>query len=422
MRINMLKAIDATRHARCRDAILFEVKNGKGALRWNVQSVADDYYGSRTYYELMLHHVPILQADKPACPTCAGLIAVGYGIENADCSELKGISDRINSPYEGLKDAFKIVKPLLGLLQDGLYVLADCKVFPSDGNGHFFWNVPNELVENPTTACVLTEEYHCVSGIPAFLYPSQGSNRFNPERVAYYKQLLSDMRIFPRAIAYFSDALSSVLLDGHHKAAACALVGADLPCLVIMPCSGISYKRSTANKMVPEAVLFGCIKVDCSVLSKRQVSYAANIYKDRGRKTVQMNNYGIIKRDWEACYSDSYKNYPDVLEFAEEAALALPKVTAELIESCFSEPNEENARILRYAIQYLFRTDKEQALLLALRAARLKLNPKLTLAAFTVLASYKHNAAAEQFFIDHLIDDTDPHSALKKVADSYWEV
>ena len=417
MQINIIDTIDVDKYSWCNDAILFEVSNGKGALRLNFKPVEDNYYGGRYYNELVINDIPILQASKPTCPTCAGLLAVGYGIENADCTELKEISDKINAQYIGLENAFEVITPLLGLLQDGIYVLADSNVFPSDGNGHFFWDVPNELTENPTTACILTEEYECVSGIPAFLYPSQGTDRFDPERVEYYKKLISDKEHFPRAIAYFSDNLSSILLDGHHKAAACASVGADLPCLVVMPCDGVGYRQTKAKKMVKDKFLFGCIEI---AYSKRFEKYS-DISVNRTQTDIEIKNYGIIKRDWEKEYWESYKKYPDVFEYAEGMALNIPQITPELIENCFDNPNEENLRILRNAIQFLVRNDKEWGFKLALRAAHLKFDPKVRLAAFKALAQFKDNDEVEQFFINHLIEDNDPYSAFKRIADCYWD-
>ena len=424
-RVNAIAPIDVCEHLWCSEAVLFAVTNGKGALSWDIQIYDDAYYGSRYRSQLMLNGKPILQADKPSCPTCAGLIAVGYGIENVDCSELKEISEAINAEYAGLNAAFNNLTPLLGLLQSGLYLLADCTVFPSDGNGHFFWDVPNELTENPATACVLTEDYHCVLGIPAFLYPSQSTVCFNPERVDYYRNLLSNKQKFPRAIAYFSDELSSVLLDGHHKASACASIGVELPCLVIMPCSGVSYKPLAGGKMVKDKAFFGSIEIDYTKFTEKQSllidGYCTNRYTNRNRKAIKIKNYGIIKRDWETCYSESHKKYPGVADYAEGVALGIQQVTPELIESCFAAPSEENLCILRYAIQYLLRTDKEWALKLALRAARLKLDYKLRLRAFKTLVMYKGNEEVEQLFVDHLLEDSDSHSVLRGIADSYWD-
>ena len=187
--------LDVSQHFWCNDAILFEVVNGKGAFKWNTQHIDDSSYGDRYLSELLLNDKPILQVNQPGCPTCAGLLAVGYGIENLKCAELNAIADKANEPYKDLEQAFTTILPLLGLLKNGLYVLADCTVFPSDGEGHFFWNVPNEFTENATTAELVTkvdDGYDCISGIPAFLYPSQGTDSFNPDRAEYYKNLLYD--------------------------------------------------------------------------------------------------------------------------------------------------------------------------------------------------------------------------------------
>jgi hypothetical protein len=79
----MVDKIDVRQHLWCNASILFEVAHGKDALKWNVQRIDDNYYGDRYFSELLLNNTPILQANQPGCPTCAGLLAVGYGIENA---------------------------------------------------------------------------------------------------------------------------------------------------------------------------------------------------------------------------------------------------------------------------------------------------------------------------------------------------
>ena len=51
----------------------------------------------------------------------------------------------MNSEFVSIWDSAEKIKPLLGLLGDGYYALADVICFPSDGDGHFFYEVPNEL-------------------------------------------------------------------------------------------------------------------------------------------------------------------------------------------------------------------------------------------------------------------------------------
>jgi hypothetical protein len=311
-RIDLIETIEAGQHDWCGDAALFEVTDGQGALRWITQTVPDDYYGGREYRELMFHDTPILQMNTPGCPTCAGLLAAGCGIENANSPELQEIAEKFNAPYNGLTVSLENMKPLLGLLGDGFYVLADCEVFPSDGIGNFFWNMPNAPTENQVTAWKVVERYGCVEGVPAFLHPSQGTDCFNPERAEHYRQLLSGIsrQRFPRAIAYHCNSFSSILLDGHHKAAACAALGVKVPCLVIVPCTGWNHDRELNR---PTEVFFNTIKIDASKISKRPAL-------ERKRGIVEIKNYGIIKRDWEQCYLDSRRHYPTALEYAEEIA------------------------------------------------------------------------------------------------------
>jgi len=301
--------------------------------------------------------------------------------------------------------------PLLGLLEDGFYVLADCEVFPSDGNGHFFWNVPNEPTENPITSRVLTDEYYSVEGIPAFLYPSQGTDRFDSNRVEHYKKLLYDKCTFPRAIAYYSNELSSVLLDGHHKATACAYIGVKLPCLVIMPCDDLHVDK----------VFFGSIEIKRSKLTKKQTAFIDEKRPENEKKNkVKLKNYRIINRKWEKDYLESYHYFPNVHDYAEDVAIESTQITQELIEDCFNDPRDKQLRILNHAIKYLYRKDKECALTLAMRVARINFDHKVTQTAFKTLSRYKNNPDIEQFFIDYLVDNNDLKNALWMIADTYW--
>ena len=147
-KVKIIKSINVDDIAWCDEAILFSVKNGKGTLTHRVSETDKDYeYVS----QLMLNNKPILQGKYPACPTCAGMLAAGYGIENINSKELTKVRECMNSEFSGMKSAFNNIKPLLGLLDDGYYVLADTRLYPSNGQGEFFYSVPNELTRNDVT-------------------------------------------------------------------------------------------------------------------------------------------------------------------------------------------------------------------------------------------------------------------------------
>ncbi len=110
------------------------------------------------------------------------------------------------------------ITPILGLLQTGLYVIGDIEAYPTDGNGHFFWEINDSFTENPATAGVLTDDYDYVDGIPVYLYPTQDTKFFDENRVDYYLKMYYDFDYAPRAIIYNYSEFISLILDGHHKA------------------------------------------------------------------------------------------------------------------------------------------------------------------------------------------------------------
>lgn len=159
--------------------------NGTGALRTRSKIIPGDY---RILSQVVLNDTPLIQFNTPECPTCSKLIATGYGLSNANCSELTAISERINSPFESLNKSIDDLSPLFALLESGLYLIADALCIPTDGNGHFFWDVPDSGTLNPAANDILLSEYDYkyVHGTLSYLYPTQDSSCYNPMRVQYY--------------------------------------------------------------------------------------------------------------------------------------------------------------------------------------------------------------------------------------------
>jgi hypothetical protein len=149
-RVEMIQNIDVSNIGWCNEAVIFHVINGKGSFTHRISEEDDEYDEYDFYSQLLLNGKPIIQAKYPICPTCSGMLATGYGIENIDSPELKRVREVMNSDYQGISKSFEKIKPLLGMLTSGYYVLADAKLFPTDGQGNFFYSVPNKNSLNPT--------------------------------------------------------------------------------------------------------------------------------------------------------------------------------------------------------------------------------------------------------------------------------
>ncbi len=179
----LIREMDIRNALWCSHARLVYVR-GNGALHTEAVEVPDDTYGSRTLMQVLLGDVPLVQINSPACPTCESLLTTGYGIDKADCPQLRQIGDAINADFIDLDTSIAILSPLLGLLQSGLYVIADAICYPTDGNGNFFWSVPNQPTINPATAVFLgADDYQYIDGQPVFIYPTQSTKCYSEERV-----------------------------------------------------------------------------------------------------------------------------------------------------------------------------------------------------------------------------------------------
>ena len=72
----------------CRDARLLLIE-GNGTLKRESRGRNEDW---SQQYALTLRGTPLIVHNAPECPTCAGLLATGYGLDKADAPELQQIS------------------------------------------------------------------------------------------------------------------------------------------------------------------------------------------------------------------------------------------------------------------------------------------------------------------------------------------
>ena len=210
----------------CGDAVLVNVEDGTGAMAF--ESVMGGY-------QVSINGQSIFSVNEEEfCPTCGGFLHRGYGQRNLSMAESMQVSEKINAPYEGVRDAVERIRPLLGLLKSGYYVVADYELFPFTEGSHF-WN----FTKIPDMFTAWGErfglEHYAISTCPANMIPSQSAATCNPERIEQYIRRLEEGDRYPRAIGLYLSGNSVLLLDGHHKAAAAAARGKMVKCLVIMP-------------------------------------------------------------------------------------------------------------------------------------------------------------------------------------------
>lgn len=416
----------------CRDARLVYI-NGCGALKWEqLGDVPDSYWGSLYLSRLTLNGTPLLSRKAPGCPTCESLLATGWGLAEADAPELEAVRETLNNGFAHLEDTIPALAPLLGLLVPGLYVIADGDTYPSDGGGHFFWDVPDELTVVPATAGVQLMdddyEYEYPGGAPVFLYPSQRRSRFNPARATYYGERLRQNGPPPRAIALHCAEGVSILLDGHHKAAAAARLGRALPCLTILP-AAVSYQPSQLPGRPPKPLLafFDQITVQMSdIPSKYRPAYAP--YRPKQLETEPPLTGCLADREWPEAYKAAGARYPTAKEYALVTAAEIGYPTDEELAE-WTRLHRKKRRELRAALVLLRSAGDPRLKAVALQCAAVPdLWCSLKEEAFRILAAMKGDPDVEQFFVDFFID-LEPLSrdrstkaeVLAEIADRFWE-
>ncbi|MDE6469717.1 MAG: hypothetical protein K2L19_01670 [Eubacterium sp.] len=401
---------------------------GKGALSVSQDTIADSYWGSRTISEIKLNDVPLIQINSPGCPTCESIVSTGYGIEKAECRELGSISDKINSDFVSLDKSIEDLKSLLLLLESGLYIIADALCYPTDGDGNFFWDVPNEPVECKATACgYLSETFQTVPGNPVFLYPTQSTDCYNENRVEYYENMFNEIYNDnqPRAVVYNFGEFINFIIDGHHKACAAALAGQPLKCIMIIPCTcqGYTYNKKDNGKEL-SCLQFGQIYMPAQQIPEKYRPKYHYKKLDIHNKS-KMTAGDICHREWEPEYVNAVKKYPSFEEFVDmiSSDLSADDITQELINQNISlcEFDDEAQQNLKSILCILKFNNDKRLKRTAMDCAAMEQYCSVKKLAISILLDMKDDDEAEQFFIDYIVNCDDKNDPLLSAANSFWD-
>ena len=428
-----------------KSGIIFCVKNGLAKIN-NVQVECDDEWSYESI--LKIYETPVLQFDSGYCSTSPSRLAEGYGIEKVDCDELKAIDAAINSGYVDIDHSFEAVKPLLGLLKDGIYLLADAEITPTDGEGNFFWDIDpkfhyyNATISDYYLGCIdECDIYGCSVLDPIFLYPSQSAALFNRERAKYYAELFKSSDAPPRAIAYNFESGMNVLLDGHHKAAAAAMLGQKLKCLLIIPSGRMCGKDKEDRfcRITFTDDIF--INIDKSDAEIDKMMSDLKDEENNGPKEPGFADIMYRKRKWEDIFIENAKKYPDAETNALEKYFGIPERYDEMVS--YLAENATDKTSLRDFINCnvfdLIKSDAEDMILvlrLLLKKAAYENDKRLkdtAIAAFGLDHSYHLSADAlrylrqfgndkevEALFIS-IISDEREYDRFGHIAAGFWK-
>ena len=428
-KVNFIKELDTTGKWWCDSAVMFTVKNGRNVIREVIGPDEKDY--NHLVY-LQVGDKPLIQSDQPSCPTCKSLLATGYGIENIDCPELVAAREAMNSEFVSLMDSAEKIKPLLGLLSDGYYVLADVICFPSDGDGHFFYEVPDEpkYYEAACDGYYSSFDYSIYDHFPLFLYPSQSSLLISNKRVEYYAQILKTENNPPRALAYHFTGFMNLLLDGHHKACAAASLGKAIRCLTIIPMDGCLFvpgKFKAGENGKPDNPLIKSIHFAGLEVIPEEEMYYRDVFADRWKRSdiYPIRKYSLTEN--RIHYGPDL--YPTIRDFAQLMNTEVngndmfPDMSLEALLRLTDENTDDVDRFLEAALHYLTATDQDKAYKLASAIVKKGKGHKRGLrlmASFQYLLNCKSDET-EQLFADFYVNhNASEHDEYMEIVNSYW--
>ena len=413
--------VDCSKIINIKEAKLVYI-NGKGNL--TVETGKSELPNWEAPTKIKLNGIPLVQAQIPDCPTCSSLLAIGYGIENTNCKELLEIQEKINSDYVNLETSIDNMKALLTLLKSGFYLIADAICYPTDGE-NFFWNVPNNLTENLTTAPAYLGEGTYVFNQPVYLYPTQTTNSYNKDRVDYYIEKFKNSTYNkPRAIVYNFEEFINFIIDGHHKACASTLLKEPISCILIIPDK--IYKNYYKNTCLN----FSGIIVDYKNIPKEYTQYIKKEKFSPSQEKIEIKDGIVNNREWEKEYINSAKHYPSIIDYANVIDIMHDneiEVNDIFIRNCLENFDKDSQIKMKKLLYLLEFTDIKKAQEIALKYARKTLreeeiDKELKQLVYRILLSAKNNEEVEKIFIDYLVyyseNKEDP---IVKIINLYWE-
>ena len=413
--------VDCSKIINIREAKLVYV-NGKGKLTVEIGKTEPNIWQAPS--KIKLNDIPLIQAKIPDCSTCSSLLATGYGIENANCKELLEIQEKINSDYVNLETSINNMKPLLTLFKSGFYLIADAICYPTDGE-NFFWNVPNNLTKNLTTAPAYIGEGTYVFNQPVYLYPTQTTNSYNKDRVDYYVEKfknLDDNK--PRAIVYNFEEFINFIIDGHHKACASIILKEPVSCILIIP------DRIYKNYYKNICLNFSGILVDYKDIPKEYTQYIKKEKFSPSQEKIEIKDGIVNNREWEKEYINSAKHYLSLLDYANIIDIMQDneiEVNDIFIKNCLENFDKDSQLKMKKLLYLLNFTDIKKAQETALKYARKTLrekeiNKELKQLVYRILLNDKNNEEVENIFIDYIVYYSDnKEDPVLNIINSYWE-
>lgn len=399
------------------DALLFRVNKGSGKLS---TKQGRDRAGELHSF-LMLDNKPLINShgEEIYCPTCAKILSIGLGRAGADKSLFEKIKYS-QEPDTDIHSTFEKIKPLLTILENGYYLLTRIEMLPTDGEGHYFWNLSTTKRTFNATSDVFYKN-HYSSGTPKFILPSQRMDCLNKERVDYYREQIKNGKKMT-GLAFYYEGFMSTLLDGHHRATAAYIENERIDCLTIIKVSGFGLSQDNQPNYLfagGEEYEFNSFKKPQRIYKYLKESFAAKqaelavvdvqaILEDC-KKAEQDNNFSML--------DFGTRSYPDYLSIAFSDMAG--DISEEHVNEVIANWDEGAEFELEMILKKLQLTAPKRAYELCKRISKEANWKSLREDVFLYLATLD-SEEVEDLFIKYLIDHAyDSRDICQKIADEY---
>ena len=402
------------------EQLLFTLEGGAGnlcAVWYDGGEKGVSPYDAYSSSALVLNDTPLVQMQGTGCPTCASLLAAGYGLPE-DSAAVQAMRDAMTKPYTGLKEALERLRPLVSLLPSGVYALSHAELCPTDGEGAFFWDVPGGFAPREATAVYYdSENYRTLPAFPCFLYPSQSARNYDPARVEHYRAMIRAEQPLPPVLTYFLESSLCVLLDGHHRACACALEGVRVPALTIAR-PAYFWRESVRSITWPDGSETALSQLHAPGL---EPLLDAPMAERRHKRYPFSEHTDYFTRCWEGEYAQMARRYPTcyevgVLGLYPEVTLTAEGIRKLAMDDDYEEP-ESAAQLLRFAARQQGADRKT----LAMEFTQVGYPAVLRNAAYEVLDSVKDDPEIDDLMVEILVNCERKDDPIYRIADQHWE-
>ena len=144
------------------------------------------------------------------------------------------------------KTVLGALQPILDYIKNGLYVIYEEDMIPTDGSGNFFW--PSYLVSHELSG---SSTYNAVCPPdrvipPAFLVPTENIGNYSD---AHVKESADRVKIEDGAygLCFHLSGMFCALLSSHHDVTAALMMNKKVRCLIIEPLKNLCFANSVNN-------------------------------------------------------------------------------------------------------------------------------------------------------------------------------